>query len=252
MKVRTIAVFMVVMLVAGLGVSFGGPLCRMVVSHPELDGDLGITVEQREQLEDLYENTEKEIIEARSKLDIKHLEMERVMRSAEPDMREIRKLVTDIGDARSTSMLARIERDLKVKQILTPDQVEKAGKLMMRMGGARGHRAARNGERKFGMSRMGMGGPRGRAMRGTEGSGMHGQGCKGHMMKGTEGSGMHGQGCKGHMMKGTEDSGMHGQGCKGHMMKGTEGSGMHGQGCKGHMMKGSEEPEAVPGGSEAE
>jgi Spy/CpxP family protein refolding chaperone len=260
--VRAVTISILLLLVAAVGVSLGGPLCRTLVKHVGLGDELGITGDQREQLEELYENTEKEIIEARGKMRIKRLEMERLMRSDDPDMREIRRLVNEIGDARSSSMLAGIERNIRMKRILAPEQMDRAGKMMMRMGRGRDHRAAApRGEWGFHRSGMrthapgepgthGMG-CKGHMMQGSGGSSHEGMGCKGHMMQGSGGSGHKGMGCKGHMMQGSGGSGHEGMGRKGHMMQGSGGSGHKGMGCKGHMMQGSggsdREPETPEG-----
>ena len=211
---RAITISILLVLVAAVGVSLGGPLCKTLVKHVELDDELGITCDQREQLEDLYENTEKEIIEARGKMRIKRLEMERLMRSDDPDMREIRKLVNEIGDARNSSMLAGIERNVRMKRILGPEQMKRAGRVTMRRGKGRSHRvAAPRGEWESRRSEM--------RMQGSEASCHRGMGCKGHMMQGSEASGHRGMGCKGHMMQGSEASGHRGMGFKGHMMQGS-------------------------------
>jgi Spy/CpxP family protein refolding chaperone len=183
------------------------------VRHPELDGDLEITSAQREDLEALFENTEKEIIESTGRMRIKYLEMERLMRSDDPDMREIRKLVNEIGDARSASMLAGIERNLKMREILGLEQMRKAGKLIMRMGEGRG---ARYDQRGFdrpgrGMRDHGMPGmqrcPRYGMMQGHGGSGMEGMGCHKDMMQGGGEAGMEGMGRHRDMMQGGEKAG---------------------------------------------
>jgi Spy/CpxP family protein refolding chaperone len=205
MKAIWITVVLILTVLAGIGV--GDPLCGALVRHPELDGDLEITSAQREDLEALYENTEKEIIESTGRMRIKYLEMERLMRSDDPDMREIRKLVNEIGDARSASMLAGIERNLKMKEILGLEQMRKAGKLIMRMGEGRG---ARYGERGFDrpgrdMRDHGMPGmqrcPRYGMMQGHGGSGMEGMGCHKGMMQGAEKAGKQAKGWPHRMMK---------------------------------------------------
>ena len=224
---KTIAILLLVVFVGAVGVSSGGPLCGKLVKHPELDGELEISADQREQLEKLYEDTEKEMIEARAELEIKHLEMERLMRSQEPDMREIRKLVGEMGDARSALMLAGIEREVRTKRILGREQMKRARNAMMRMG--RGRRVSvgrgepglhRPGMRFGRPGRPGMGRMRDHD-RMMQGSGGRPGGCKGHMMQSGEAKGHNDKGCKGRMMQG---SGGHPGGCKGHMMHGPEAS----------------------------
>ena len=234
---KTISFLMLMVFVVAVGVSSGGPLCRMLVQHPELDGDLEITADQRVQLEDLYEDTEKDIIEAKADLEIKRMEMERLMRSEDPDMREIRKLVNEIGDARSALMMAGIEREVRTKRILGREQVKRARHAVTRM--ERGRRAA-----------AGLGDWRSRrpGMR-PEGPGEAGRGCMryhGRMMDGSGGRAHGEKGCGGHMMQGTQGMGGEHKGCKGHMMKGS-GGGAHGEkGCRGHMMQSQEDPDKQP------
>jgi hypothetical protein len=249
---RTAMIAVILMLCLSAGVSLAGPLCETLVRHPELDAEIGITAEQREEMEKIFETTEKEIIESRSRMQVKRLEMERLMRSEAPDIREIRKLVNEIGDAKSSSMMAGIERKLKMRKVLSRDQMDKA-KRLVRMDKAR---MDRRGERGFGrverwMRDLDMPGMQGsgrheQMMKGTKGQGMQHPGCHKQMMKGTEGQGMQHPGCHKQMMKGTEGEGMQHPGCHKHMMKGTEGEGMQHPGCHKQMMKGAEDPEGSP------
>jgi len=241
--VKAIAVLLLVVFVGAVGVSSGGPLCGTLVKHPELDGKLEISADQREQLEKLYEDTEKEIIEAGAELEIKRLEMERLMRSDDPDMREVRKLVGEMGDARSAMMLAGIEREIRTKRILGREQIKRARHAMMRMGSGRRAAAGRGG---VGLHRPGM--RSGRAGR----PGMGRMRESDRMMQGERGSGRHGAGCRGRMMQRSGGAGEHPGGCKGHTMQGGEGKGRHEKGCRGRMMQrsggaGEQEPDAPEG-----
>jgi hypothetical protein len=247
------ALWIYLVLVVGVlvGVSMGQPRCEAMVKHPEFDGDNGITAQQREDIENLFASTEKQIIESTSKIQTKQLDMEKLMRSEDPDMRDVRKLVNDIGEARNEVMLARIERNIKMRKILGPEKMGRAGGMGMGMMGmaGEGHRAGRAfGRAGRGMWRSGMEGMpgpccgghmMGYGCPGTSGMGWHGmmmgQGCPGMMM----GHGRPGMGCPG-MMMGRGWSGMSGMGRHGKMMKGEGESGKEGMGGHRHMMKDSE------------
>ena len=140
-RVLTICVILVVGLVsAGLA----GPLCEALVRHPGLAEELEVTDGQIQRLEELFESTEREIIEAEARIRSTRLGVEREVRSESPDMRRIRKLVNEAQQARSEVELARIQRDVTMREILTGEQLEQARSRMGRMGaGCGGHHHAR-------------------------------------------------------------------------------------------------------------
>jgi Spy/CpxP family protein refolding chaperone len=108
-----------------------GPMCGVLVKHPELADRVGLTEEQRAELEELFVETEQRIISSEAEIKLKQLEIDRHIGSDKPDMRQIRKLVNEAGDARSSVRLAHIERDVRARQVLRPEQAEKASKAMM-------------------------------------------------------------------------------------------------------------------------
>jgi Spy/CpxP family protein refolding chaperone len=163
---RILTISMIVCL--GLtGVGLASPMCRALLRHGELAEDAGITDEQRVELEDLLGATEKRVIEGEARMRVKRLELQRLLRAEQPDMRAVRKLVDEAADARSSVMLARIERNVKMREILGSEQTERARKAMMmraREGRSRdrghacreGHRMKHEGMRERGMKRQGM------------------------------------------------------------------------------------------------
>ena len=236
---KAILIGMVMVLLVFVGVGFGDPMCGAIVKHPEYDGDLGITSEQRQDLENLFEKTEKEIIESTGTIRVKQLEMDRLMRSDAPDIRDVRKLVNEIGDARSAVVLAGIERDIKMREILGPERMRAARKMVMRMGEGRQMRFGQRGMRDRGIPGMNRAPRCGRmGMRGGE-AGMPGMGCHEGMMQGRGEAGMPGMGCHEGMMQGRGEAGMPGMGCHEGMMQGAE-PGMPGMGCHKGMMQGAE------------
>ena len=106
------------------------PMCESLVEHPELADKVDLTDEQRAEMEGLFVETEQRIISSEAEIKAKQLEIDRLIRSDNPDMRRIRKLVNESGDARSAVRLARIERDVRTRQVLKPEQALKARKAM--------------------------------------------------------------------------------------------------------------------------
>lgn len=134
-------VSIIVFLVVSASAAWSGPMCDALLKHPGIADEVGLTDEQRVQLDDLVTATEKQIIDSEADIRIKQVEIDRLVRSDQPDMRQIRKLVNEAGDARSSLRLARIERDVKMRQLLTPDQALRARKAMTaRMREWKGHR----------------------------------------------------------------------------------------------------------------
>jgi Spy/CpxP family protein refolding chaperone len=187
MRIAVICLLLVVG--AMMGVSSAGPGCGEA-GHHDFDRAPGLTAEQRQKMDDIYESTQKEIIEAQGKMRVKQLEMDMVMKSDNPDMRKIRKLVNEIGDARSASVLARIERQVKMREILGPKGMEKTGRMMY-------GRAHCDGERFLGPRGHGMWRPGGWDMPGSQGPGhsgrmMQGRHCRRHKGLGRPGPAMGG------------------------------------------------------------
>lgn len=118
-----------------------GPMCGSLVKHPEIADNVGLTEEQRAELEDLFVETEQRIISSEAEVKAKQLEIDRLIESDKPDMRQIRKLVNEAGDARSSVRLAHIEREVRTRRVLKPGQAEKARKaVVVRMREARAQR----------------------------------------------------------------------------------------------------------------
>jgi Spy/CpxP family protein refolding chaperone len=236
--VKAILIGAALVLLVSVGAGFGDPLCGAIVKHPEWDGDLGITSGQRQDLENVFEKTEKEIIESTGTMRVKQLEMDRLMRSDSPDMREMRKLVNEIGDARSAIVLAGIERDLRTREILGPDRMREAGRMVMRMGEGRRARFGERGMKDHGMPGM-MRTPRCGMMEDHGRPGMRGMGRRESVMHGA-GPGVPGMGYREGMMHGAEP-GVPGMGYHRRMMSGEEKPGKREKARQYHHMKGRSE-----------
>jgi hypothetical protein len=174
---------LVMMAVLGFaGVATGGPLCRAMLHHPELAEEVGIDESTMDEIGDLYFETQADAIRAGAEARIKRLEIQREMRSDEPDVRVVRKLVGELGDARGKALMARLERGMKMKQLVSPDQLRDFRRLMKE-----NRPMMREGERRRGTGMR-------RGMRGLGGSGMknHGDGPRHPRGTGMGGHGGHG------------------------------------------------------------
>ncbi len=113
-------------------VANGFSMCAAILHDPEIAKEAGITKEQISEIAEIFAASEKKAIEARAQAQTKWIDIATSMRSDSPDLRQIRKLVTEMEKARSAEILARLERNVKLKGILTPDQFEKVMKSMHR------------------------------------------------------------------------------------------------------------------------
>lgn len=109
-----------------------GPFFR----HPELAKKMELTDKQIDQIKDLFLDMEKKRIELRADLQLKELELRQAMDSPKPDEGKVRKLVKQIGTMKTDLHMTRIDQQLGLKKILTPEQQEKLRQFRM-MGGMR-------------------------------------------------------------------------------------------------------------------
>lgn len=122
---RSLTLWLGLLVIMAVGVCQADPVFRVLLERPGVAAEVGITDDQRGDLADLFEATEKDIITSEAEIKIKRIEIERLARSDRPDMRQIRKLVSESEGARTSAILARIERRIKMKEILTVGQMEK-------------------------------------------------------------------------------------------------------------------------------
>jgi Spy/CpxP family protein refolding chaperone len=126
MIMRLSVISVIVFLLVSASAACPGPMFGGLLRHPGFAGEAGLTEEQRAELEDLFVATEKQIISSEAEMKTKQLEIEKLIRSEQPDMRKIRRLVRETEDARSSARLARIERNVRMRQILRPGQLERS------------------------------------------------------------------------------------------------------------------------------
>ena len=97
-------------------------------SH-ELREKLGLTNDQVTKLRDLRFDSAKGVVGARANLQTKRLELQQLMSAEKPDRGAIDRKIDEISEARSALMKNRVDHQLAVREILTPEQLEKLAEL---------------------------------------------------------------------------------------------------------------------------
>jgi Spy/CpxP family protein refolding chaperone len=114
----------------GKGFRPGGPMLQR----------LNITDAQREQIRGIVEQQRQTDQAPIKKLDDLQRELHAVTFADSPDRAKIDQLKADIGQAEAAALDARVELDLKIAQVLTPEQRAQARELRPGGRGARGPR----------------------------------------------------------------------------------------------------------------
>ena len=125
---------------------------------------LNLTDEQINSLKDIQYNFQKAVIGLRADLQSSRLELRHLMMQENANQKEIANLVDKIGETQKKLLKQRVDRNLAMKSILTPEQFQK----FMQMRGDRmegGMMGGGRGERMKGMSGRGQNFHKNRSMR---------------------------------------------------------------------------------------
>lgn len=121
-----------VLLLLGLILILPGSL-TFTQGMPEPDVDippgvvekLGLSKEQKQRLEKLQMEMEKENIKVQAELRIKRLELKSLLDEENPNRKEIDKKVQEIGGLHTQLLKNKVYSILELKKVLTPEQEEK-------------------------------------------------------------------------------------------------------------------------------
>jgi Spy/CpxP family protein refolding chaperone len=106
--------------------------------RPGIQKELAITSEQRQKLEDIRFNHEKESIQHRASLEILRLELSRLIKSENPDRAVIDKKVQEVSQEEASLLRSSINSRLNARAVLTAEQRAKLAQIMQnRMNGNR-------------------------------------------------------------------------------------------------------------------
>jgi Spy/CpxP family protein refolding chaperone len=98
----------------------GDPVAEIL--RPEVQKELAITAEQRQKLEDIRFNTEKESIQRRAAIQVQRMELSRLTEAENPDRPAIDKKIQEMGQEDAALMRAEINARLNAKAVLTSEQ----------------------------------------------------------------------------------------------------------------------------------
>lgn len=91
---------------------------------------LNITAEQKEKIEDIRLNAEKENIRTGAELKIKMLELRNLLEEPNTNEKDVDKLVDEIGVLKSKLMKNKIKSVLEIKKVLGPEKSEELRKII--------------------------------------------------------------------------------------------------------------------------
>lgn len=86
---------------------------------------LKLTPEQKEEIRNLQLNFEKEKIRLKADLKVARLELKELLREDKPVKNEVYRKIEQMGDLRVKLQKNRVDKRLAIKEILTPEQLEK-------------------------------------------------------------------------------------------------------------------------------
>jgi Spy/CpxP family protein refolding chaperone len=106
--------------------------------RPEIQKELAITPEQRQKLQDIRFNSEKESIQHRASLQVLHLELSRLIDSENPDRALIDKKIQQVAQEEASLLSSSVNSGLNARALLTAEQRTKLEPIMQnRMKGER-------------------------------------------------------------------------------------------------------------------
>jgi Spy/CpxP family protein refolding chaperone len=98
--------------------------------QPEIQKELALTNEQRQKLDDIRFNSEKESIQYRSSLQILQMELSRLIDAENPDRTAIDKKIQEISQMESALLRSSINSGLNARAVLTGEQRSKLTQFM--------------------------------------------------------------------------------------------------------------------------
>ena len=142
-----------------------GKMFDRLLQNDEVLGDLGISEEQRSELQSSLAETRKKSIKLKAEHEVAEVELNQLLRSDAPDQDAVMKAVDEVGRTRTALRKVAVAQQLKVKEILGADKVRQLHQRMRERArehfgergerGSRGPGAAREGRRGKGQGERG-------------------------------------------------------------------------------------------------
>ncbi|GEM_PF-4861769 len=101
-----------------------------LVEDAALQKDLGLSQEQISKIKDLKFSTDKEVVRLRSDMELKEIDLREELSKDSPDMNRVKNLIKAKHSIMAEIELAKVKEYIGVKNILTPEQIEKFKTVM--------------------------------------------------------------------------------------------------------------------------
>lgn len=99
------------------------------ILRPAVLKELAITAEQRQKLEDIRFNTEKESIQRRAAMQVRRMELQRLVDADNPDRAAVDRTIQEVAQEEAAIMRATINARLNAKAVLSAEQRAKLVQL---------------------------------------------------------------------------------------------------------------------------
>jgi len=103
-----------------------------LITNEELQEDIGLKKEQREQIRKTHFETQKKLVNLTKNRELKEIELRELLSEENPDMTKIENIVREISSLEAEIKLTRIRQLLELKKILTEEQLNKLRDRMRR------------------------------------------------------------------------------------------------------------------------
>jgi len=99
---------------------------------PQIAGELNLTKDQAKSIERIFSSYKKRISKYRKQLKKSEVELRKELRNPEAKKEDVLQLIDRIEDIKAGYTRTKVEMFLKVKDVLTPDQVATLHKIKLR------------------------------------------------------------------------------------------------------------------------
>jgi len=103
-----------------------------LITNEELQEDIGLKKEQREQIRKIHFETKKKLVNLTKDRELKEIELKELLSEENPDMTKIKNIVKEISSLEAEIKLTRIRQLLELKKMLTEEQLDKLREKMRR------------------------------------------------------------------------------------------------------------------------
>jgi Spy/CpxP family protein refolding chaperone len=107
-----------------------GPRILMQLRRPEIQQSLGLTAEQTQKLKDFGFEHQKQSIQERANVELRRLELSRLMGAENADKAAIDKKVDEIAQAEAALMKSALHAEVDARAVLTKEQKAKLPQLL--------------------------------------------------------------------------------------------------------------------------